>query len=209
MKVEFGNIVTVHSHSFLSIGIQFFENMWRWLGFKWKPFWANIPNHIAMGDKDNKIIEAIGQGVFSQPFDRPEFLEGTKTVKVYSYPWTSQQKKVISRVYNDSEGREYQKVNFLQYIVYIMTFGGIWLGRKGVGNKMYCSELGAQVMYEATDRWNARTPKDSDAHVYFRDFWKISPHQMSIWVEKHCKLESVYTIKDGVVQSETHFLDGK
>lgn len=202
MKVEFGNIVTVHSHSFLSIGIQFFENVWRWLGFKWKPFWANIPNHIAMGDKDNRIIEAIGQGVFSQPFDREEFLEGTKTVKVYSYPWTSQQKKVISRVYNDSEGKEYQKVNFLQYIVYIMTFGAIWLGRKGPGKKMYCSELGAQVMYEATERWLMHRFSDSDAHVYFRDYWKISPYQMDVWVQKNCKLEAIYHIKDGVVKEE-------
>jgi len=202
MKVEFGNIVTVHSHSFLSLGIQFFENVWRWVGFKWKPFWASVPNHIAMGDKDNKIIEAISQGVFSQPFDRPEFLEGTKTVKVYSYPWTSQQKKVISRVYNNSEGKEYQKLNFLQYIIYIMTFGVIWLGRKKVGKKMYCSELGAQVMYEATERWLAHGVSDSNAHIYFRDYWKISPYQMNVWVERNCTLVATYHIKDGVVKEE-------
>lgn len=200
MKVEFGNIVTVHSHSFLSLGIQFFENVWRWVGFKWKPFWANIPNHIAMGDKDNKIIEAIEQGVFSQAFDRPEFLEGTKTVKVWKYDWTSQQKKVISRVYNDSEGKEYQKLNFLQYIIYILTFGTIWLGRKSVGKKMYCSELGAQVMYEATDRRLAHRFSDSDAHIYFRDYWKISPYQMNVWVEKNCTLVATYYIKDGQIK---------
>jgi len=199
MKVEFGDIVMVHSHSFLSIGIQFFENLWRWLGFKWKPFWAEVPNHVAMGDKNNNIIEAISQGVFSQPFNRKEFLEGRKTVKVYKRHWSISQKRVINRVYNESEGKEYQKINFLQYIIYIITFGALWLGRKTDGNKMYCSELGAKVMYDTTERWLANGPVDADAHIYFRDYWKISPYQMNVWVEKNCQLVAVYEIKDGKV----------
>lgn len=202
MKVEFGDIVTVHSHSFLSLGIQFFQNVWRWVGFKWKPFWAEVPNHIAMGDKNNKIIEAIGQGVFSQPFDRPSFLEGKKIVKVYSYPWTSTQKRVINSVYNETEGNPYQNINFIQHIIYILSFGALWIGKKGPGKQSYCSELGAQAIFEATARYIARIDSDFDAHVYFRDFWKISPYQMNVWVEKNCKLKATYHIKDGKVVKE-------
>ncbi len=205
MEVQYGDIVTVHSHSFLSLGIQFFENLWRWLGFKWKPFWAEVPNHIAMGDNDNRIIEAIAEGVFSQPIDRPAFIEDDKMVKVYRYPWTNAQKEVIGKIYNDSEGKDYQKINFLQYIIYIITFGAIWLGRKGGSpNKMYCSELGAKVMYETTDRDLMANPKDYDAHVYFRTYWKISPYQMNVWVEKNCTLVATYYIKDGQVKKELH-----
>lgn len=199
MKVEFGDIVMVHSHSWLSLGIQFFENVSRWLGFKWKPFWAEVPNHVAMGDKDNRIIEAIEQGVFSQPINREEFLKGNKIVKVYRYPWTQMQKMAIGRVYSKSEGKPYQVINFLQHIVYILTFNTIWLGRSGdKGGKMFCSELGAECMYEATTRWLQKRWSDSDAHVYFRDYWKISPYQMNVWVEKNCTLISEYHIKDGV-----------
>lgn len=202
MKVEFGDIVTVHSHSFLSLGIQFFQNVWRWVGFKWKPFWAEVPNHIAMGDKNNKIIEAIGQGVFSQPFDRPSFLEGNKIVKVYSYPWTSNQKRVINSVYNENEGKKYQNINFIQHIIYILTFGVIWIGKPGPGKESYCSELGSQAIFEATDRSLVHRYSDADAHVYFRDFWKISPYQMNVWVEKNCTLKATYHIKDGKVIKE-------
>lgn len=56
MKVEHGDILLFHSHGFLSQAIQFFMNVWRWVNFKFKPFYANVPNHVAMGVDHNSII---------------------------------------------------------------------------------------------------------------------------------------------------------
>ena len=196
MKVQYGDIVFIHSHSFLSLGIQFFENLWRWVGFKWKPFWAELPNHVAMGDNDNRIIEAIQQGVFSQPFNRDEIRKGKKTIKVYSYPWSDEQKKVIDEVYDNLEGKPYQIVNFFQNIIYTLTFGVIWLGRKGDASNgaVYCSKLGAEIMYKTTTRDLVKSDLDSDAHVYFRDYWKTTPYQMSVWIEDNAGLTHTYEI---------------
>lgn len=200
MKVQHGDIVVFHGHGFISLAIQLFMNMWRWMNLEFKPFYKKVPNHIAMGDNGNVVIEAVADGIKRVNFATRDY--GKKqTVKVYRYPWSIKQERQINVYYAKYEGVPYQYVNFLQYIPYILTVGILWLGRRGKAsdNRLYCSEFAAKIVHEITSPEYAKSYKDLDAHLYFRDYWKISPLQVARWCEVNCELVSTYEIIDGKV----------
>lgn len=195
LEVQHGDIVIFHGHSWISLAIQFFMNVSRWFGFKFKPFYAKVPNHIAMGDNDNNVFEARAEGVFITPFDNYT-TKGKQTIRVYRYPWSIKQETQINLLYNAFEGTPYQYANFFQYIIYILTFKILWIGGKGTStsNKIYCSELAARILYMVTVRELAKSDADHDAHIYFRDYWKIDPLQVENWCKVNCELVGEYEI---------------
>lgn len=171
-------------------------NVSRWFGFKFKPFYAEVPNHIAMGDNDNNIIEARAEGVFITSMDADSIVKGKKTIRVYRYPWSNKQETQINLMYDAFEGTPYQYANFLQYIIYIFTFGLLWIGGRGTStsNKIYCSELAARILYMITVRELAKSDADHEAHIYFSRYWKIDPLQVETWCKINCELVQEYNI---------------
>ena len=201
MKVQHGDILSFHGHSFISLGIQFFMNIWRWIHFDFKPFYKKVPNHIAMGYNDNDIIEARAEGVFISSLDHYLEGKGCTTINVYRYPWSDEQKKEITRYYEQYEGTKYQYVNFFQYIIFILTLGLLWIGRKreSSDNKIYCSELAARIIYYSTRLTLAKSEEDHAAHMFFRNYWKVPPYQLDRWCQDNTSLVTTYEIVDGVV----------
>lgn len=197
LQVQHGDIVVFHSHGWLSICIQFFMNVSRWFGFKFKPLYAEVPNHIAMGDNDNSVIEARAEGVFITPMYADSISKGKKIIRIYRYPWSIKQETQINLLYNCFEGTPYQYANFFQYILYIVTFGIVWVGGKGTSssNKIYCSELAARILYMITVRELAKSDADHNAHIYFRDYWKINPLQIERWCKTNCELVQEYNLE--------------
>ena len=197
MKVQNGDILIFHSHSLLSRIIQFFMNLWQYVGFM-TPDKLSTPNHVAMGDKDNCIIEARAEGVYISPFNDILKTKMNGTIKIYRYPWSTMQYEDINNNYIKYEGRPYQYINFLQYILFIISFGAIWIGRKGnmADKKMYCSELAATIMYSATREGLAKSDTDRDAHLYFRHYWKVSPFVLYRWCSINCDLVTTYLVDD-------------
>lgn len=201
MKIQHGDILIYHSHSVISLCIQFFMNMWRWVNFRFKPFYDTVPNHAGMGEKYNHVVEALANGIVDHPIEDIIKDKMTGTIKVYRYFWSIRQRGVINLAYKRYIGTPYQYVNFLQYIVYILTFGTIWIGTKGdkTDSKLYCSEFVANIMYRCTEMGLAKSPSDEDAHKYFRDYWKISPYVLERWCAVNCQLVNTYHIEKGVV----------
>jgi hypothetical protein len=200
MKVQHGDIVVFHGHSFVSRGIQFFMNVWRWVNLEFKPFYKSVPNHIAMGDNNNVIIEAVEKGIKRVNFATRDY--GKKaTLSVYRYKWSDQQIKIIDTLYNKYEGTPYQFINFLQYIPYILSVGLLWIGTRGnkSDKKLYCSEFVAKIIHDITVPGVAKSLKDLDANSYFRDYWKVSPLQVSRWCEVNCELVAQYEINNGII----------
>jgi hypothetical protein len=200
MKVQHGDIIVFHGHSFISKGIQFFMNLWRWVNLEFKPFYKNVPNHIAMGDNDNTIIEAVEKGIKRVDFATRDY--GKKaTVSVYKYEWSVWQEREINRLYDKYDGTPYQFINFLQYIPYILSVGLLWIGTRGSASdkKLYCSEFAAKIIHDATMAGLSKSKEDMDANGYFRDYWKISPLQVARWCEVNCKLVVTYEINNKTV----------
>ena len=67
-KVSKGQVILVHSHTFLPIGIQFMMNLYRWLRLDFKPLYKQVSNHAAFGVGNNTIIEAIKEGTKVRDF---------------------------------------------------------------------------------------------------------------------------------------------
>lgn len=201
MKVQHGDIVVFHGNSFISKGIQLFMNLWRWVNLEFKPFYKNVPNHIAMGDNNNMIIEAVDKGIKRVDFDKRDY--GKKaTVKVYRYPWSVWQEKEINKLYDKYEGTPYQFINFLQYIPYILSVGLLWIGTRGgkSDKKLYCSEFAARIIHDATGPRLLKSRNDIESNHYFRDYWKISPLQVARWCELYGTLIATYEINNGEVK---------
>lgn len=202
LRTQQGDILIFHGHSWISLAIQFFMNAWRWINFDFKPFYKHsVPNHVAMGDTNNNIIEARAEGVFICPLDHYAKDGGRVIIKVYRYPWDDKQIREINKYYGKYEGTPYQYVNFLQYIIYICTFKLLWLGKKREASdkKLYCSELAARIIYFVTRMELAKSNQDNDTHMYFRDYWKISPYVLNRWCECNCELITTYDVNNGVV----------
>ena len=196
IELQFGDIVTVHSHHFLAKAIQFFMNVNRWIRFDFKPFYKEVSNHSAMALNDNLIIEATKDGVVIHDVNKVYPKGCNKTIKVYRYYFSDTQKDSINRLSIKLKDTPYQFDNFLLYPLYILTLGILWLGRKASYsfNRIYCSELVATLLYYATVPTSWVKNKDEHTHYYFRTFWKTSPHRVERWCEKNCTLIETHVL---------------
>ena len=191
-----GDIVLVHSTSFLAKGIQVFMNISRWLHLEFKPFYhTTITNHAGMGNVNNEIIEAVAKGFLSEEINQAYSKNKGTTLSVYRYPWTAAQKENLKATYARLQGHPYQFTNFLSYIVNIFTFGLVWFDYgKSVSDKVYCSEGDATAIYFATALGMSINPHDAATHKYFKRYWRTSPYKIEQWCKKYCELVNVYKL---------------
>lgn len=193
INTQSGDIVIVHSHNFTARGIQFFMNLWRWLHLDFKPFYKEIANHDAIGYKTGFVEEAIKEGTKINNVNTAYPQGCNKTVKVYRYNFTTEQIKAVEQMCIMLKDTPYQFSNLLVYPLYILTFGLVWLGKKGSDsfNKEYCSELISTIIYYATNPLIANDGLDRTTHKYFMKFWSSSPYKVQKWCEEYCQLISI------------------
>lgn len=196
IKIQKGDIILVHSTSFLARGIQVFMNISRWLHLEFKPFYhKKITNHVGMGDSNNMIFEAVAKGAISTEINEAYGSHKGTTITVYRYPWTLCQQKSLSATYERLRNHPYQFVNFLSYIINIFTFGLVWIDLdRSVSDRVYCSEIGGTAINKATGPEFARTVLDKITHEYFKRYWVTSPYKVEKWCKKNCTLVGTYTI---------------
>lgn len=192
ITIQKGDIVLVHSTSFLAKGIQVFMNITRWTQGKFKPFYdKGITNHIGMGYGNNMIIEAVKDGVVPEEINKSYEGHTGTVITIYRYPWSDIQLDSMDDTFAKLKGKPYQFTNFLSYIVNIFSFNTIWLDHgKSVTDREYCSEVAGTAMYRATDTEVAATVLDIVTHDYFKKYWRTSPYKVETWCKKYCVLVS-------------------
>jgi len=196
IKIQKGDIILVHSTSFLARGIQLFMNITRWTQGKFKPFYdTNITNHVGMGYGGNIIIEAVKDGVVPAEINRAYMGNTGTVITVYRYPWEDIQLDSMDDTFAKLKGKPYQFTNFLSYIVNIFTFGIVWLDHgKSVTDKEYCSEVAGTAIYRATDAEISCRMIDILTHDNFKKYWRTSPYKVETWCKKYCTLVATHTI---------------
>ena len=173
LKLKQGTIVLFHGKTFLPRGIQFFMNLKRWLSCRLNPFWENIYNHAGMMLGNNELAEAAAEGIRIQEINEAYANTRYQYINAYTYPWSQKQLYVMTQLAREWEGTKYQTVNFLQWILNILSFGKIWIGRKGrrADNAFYCIESVVTQIYYATAPGVATTKTDKKLHERVKNLY--------------------------------------
>lgn len=195
-KVSKGQVILVHSHTFLPIGIQFMMNLYRWLRLDFKPFYKQVANHAAFGVGNNAIIEAIKEGTKVRDFFDAYSGRKNVVIKVYDYTWSSEQLNALDTLVDEYKDIPYEFTNFLVWPLNIITLGLIWIGRTGTkaSKRIYCSELDATFLHYMTVPFLAKSETDDKMHNYFRRFWRKSPYQIEKFCDKYMTLVETYKL---------------
>ena len=196
LEVEKGNVVLVHSHTFLPKGIQIMMNVSRWLRLDFKPFYKEISNHAAIGIGNNMILEAVKKGTKSGDFFGLYGNRTNVTIKVYEYNWSEDQLNVLDKLTPKYSDIPYEFSNFLVWILNIITFGIVWIGRRGTNasKQIYCSELISTMLYYMTVPFLSKNNAEVKMHNYLRKFWQKSPYQIEMMCEEYMKLKNTYIL---------------
>lgn len=204
MNVNRGEIVIVHSNNVSALLIQFGMNLMRWMnpmtwyrlvkGVSKHKIWRTIFNHDGMGRDTDMVQEAVSKGTVTHNLDAAYSGRNNITIRVYRYEWSEEQLDAMEKIAVRMEGKKYQFDNFIQWAVYILTFGTVWFGKSGSKalNKIYCSELNAMKMYYATAPNLSRNDTDDEIHQMFMRYWRVNPKQVQDFCEKYCKLVNEY-----------------
>lgn len=141
--VKFGDLLAVHSYSFLGKAIRFFMR-------RYKPQYKTY-NHIAVvidiwGEK--WIAEALASGVRLRPFVETEYMVSDQfDILRHKLGFDSDQIKKMSRKCASLAGVRYQYENLPAWVLKIWF--KINLFKKRNEKAIYCSELGAIAINEA------------------------------------------------------------
>lgn len=197
LKIEKGEVMIVHGSSFLPVAIQLFMNINRWLRLKFKPFYKDVANHTGIGIGDNKVFEAVEKGNKALDINSHYYSKKGYVIKIYSFDFNQLQLDHLTTYYNLYKDIPYQYTNFIVWIINILTFGFIWIGRKGTdaSKEMFCSETTSTLIYYMTTPDLAVLSSHNKIHNKLRRFWRISPYDIQELCEKYGTLKSTYTIE--------------
>ena len=152
-----GDIVATSSPTgFLPKGIRFFMRRWAKKHYGIEP--EKFYNHTFMvleSGSDPKIVEAVGRGLTGhrmfEQYD-PEDLNHLVVFRTRE-PWSEQEIRLLREKADEMAYRniEYEFLNFLWWMVYILTNGKIDLSPKGekAGKRLFCFELSVILLNAA------------------------------------------------------------
>ena len=132
-KIPNGSNILVRRDGFLPAGIRFFM--------------LDRFNHTEKAVIRNGQLQTFGaikEGCVFRPLEEAIILENWRRIQVYK-PITWIDPKWLVFICEKYKGTPYQKINFLQWIIYLKY--GFWIGKDHPA-KMYCYECTARVCEE-------------------------------------------------------------
>jgi len=208
MYIEAGDVVMVHSKKPIGRLIQFGMNLIRWTSIKSilrilqgkEPIYKFIYNHGGMGRFSNTIQEAIAKGVktrneslayphmkLASSLEDARLNSKKYIIAVYRYNWTQRQLIAHENLSNSIENIKYQFDNFLLYLIYILSFRIIWLGKQNIKatNNIYCTEANSYKMFYMTNPLLSTNKIDKDIHYRLRKYWIGHPLKQQLICEDY------------------------
>lgn len=175
--IKTGDIGLSINDSFLAKGIRFFMNVYRRVKGLPKRQLFNHSFHFVWLEGELFVAEAIAKGGVLRPY-RGAYLKKhiRHMVKTPIDPYTDEEKKELKRftITFIGQNHEYQFLNFPIQILYVISGGRWWIGRKGKKSRerVYCTETTAICINSVRETWErpwAANPLDIDLAPEYKD----------------------------------------